>query len=305
MQKDSSKANGRSVGQECGTGGTTDSNQSIPRDYWFDNWFKQATASIIGREHRTTDRNNQDGRVVYDNPCRGWVIGVVTDGCGDEKAGNSELGAQLGAELIAKSINDNLQSGKENPLENAEEFMEFVRIDALAKLNMNIHNMLGHRSEIVRKYFLFTAIGFIITPEKTIVFCLGDGVAAMNNSVQIIDSGVSNEPTYMAYALVETTKPKNSLRFKILWEVPTDEVQTLMVGTDGLNYLLQSADKTVPGKEELVGQISQFWENEFFFKNPDGLRRRLSLIGRDVRTMDGTETGHLKDDTTMIVARRF
>jgi len=74
--------------------------------------------------------------------------------------------------------------------------------------------------------------------------------------------------------------------------------------------LIQIADRPLPGKTELVGEVSQCWQNDRHFKNPDMVRRRLSLINKDITHLD-PQTQHLvkhpgllPDDTTLVAIRR-
>jgi len=67
---------------------------------------------------------------------------------------------------------------------------------------------------------------------------------------------------------------------------------------------------TIPGRSEIVGPISQFWGEDRYFENPDGVRRRLALINNEHQTIDWRKqtiertAGRLPDDTTLIVIRR-
>jgi len=59
-----------------------------------------------------------------------------------------------------------------------------------------------------------------------------------------------------------------------------------------------------------VGPLSQFWEEDRFFKNSHALGHRLNLINRDIPRVNSngrilSEFGHLKDDTTLITGRQL
>jgi hypothetical protein len=88
-----------------------------------------------------------------------------------------------------------------------------------------------------------------------------------------------------------------------------EELHSFLLGTDGVCDLMQSAESHMPGKTEKVGPLSQFWQEERFFCNPDMVRRRLAGIARDVTTRSEAgirkEAGLLTDDTTLIVGRRI
>jgi hypothetical protein len=56
--------------------------------------------------------------------------------------------------------------------------------------------------------------------------------------------------------------------------------------------------------------LSQFWEEDRYFRNPDALRRRLALINSEYTHLDREagvlirEPGLLPDDTTLVAIRR-
>jgi hypothetical protein len=96
----------------------------------------------------------------------------------------------------------------------------------------------------------------------------------------------------------------------VLRVMPTDILDHFLIGSDGLEHLREKSHLSLPGKRQLVGDLSQFWEEDSFIKNPDNIRRRLALINRtsvkpnwNNRCLD-THSGHLKDDTTLIIGRR-
>ena len=92
--------------------------------------------------------------------------------------------------------------------------------------------------------------------------------------------------------------------------MPTKEISSLLIGSDGLENLILAAENNIPGKNEKVGPINQFWEDDRYFKNPDMIRRRLTLVNRTITKTDWDnrkilkEHGLLPDDTTLIVIRR-
>ena len=85
---------------------------------------------------------------------------------------------------------------------------------------------------------------------------------------------------------------------------------SLVIGSDGLVDLDEARELNLPGRKDSVGSVSQFWENDRFFKNPFILGRRLNLINPPrpvVRVRDGVierSEGLLMDDTTLVAMRR-
>jgi hypothetical protein len=74
-----------------------------------------------------------------------------------------------------------------------------------------------------------------------------------------------------------------------------DDVETLLIGTDGLLDLERTPD--VPLKDgNRQGGIDQFEEDPTLLTNAGRLQRRLSLLGE--------LNGRMRDDTTVVVVRR-
>ena len=100
--------------------------------------------------------------------------------------------------------------------------------------------------------------------------------------------------------------------FKITldFEIPTSDLQSILIGTDGVKDFLESGDELLPGKNEKVGQISQFWQEDRYFKNSDLIRRRLLMSNREVRQPLWSnrtvkqQSGLLSDDTTIVSIRK-
>ena len=60
--------------------------------------------------------------------------------------------------------------------------------------------------------------------------------------------------------------------------MPLEELKSFLVGSDGAFELASLADKSIPGSDELIGPISQFWEQEKYLTTRTGIRRRLARI---------------------------
>jgi hypothetical protein len=149
-------------------------------------------------------------------------------------------------------------------------------------------------------------VGTVVTPEHTLVFSAGDGVWALNGHVHALGPFPGNAPPYLAYGLL----PDSLVPFVRQALVPTSEVDSLMLGTDGVGDLARLAEAVVPEAGDIVGPLSQFWREERYFRNPDALRRRLSLLARESVRVDPVShrlvrsPGLLPDDTTLVVLRR-
>ncbi|MBN1209138.1 MAG: protein phosphatase 2C domain-containing protein [Myxococcaceae bacterium] len=258
--------------------------------------FDIAAASVIGREHVRAGRNNQDALSVRAEG--GVLAAVVADGCGS--GAHSEVGAQLGARCVAEAALDVLKGG--TPVEDAG-FLEAVRARVL-KFLTTLTAQLG--SSLVGEHLLFTIVGAVITPERTLVFSAGDGLWVLNGAVHPLGPFPNNAPPYLAYGLLSP----GAVPLERQALVATEEVMALMLGTDGAADLAKLSEARVPERDEPVGPLSQYWTDARYFQNPDALRRRLALLGRESVRADFTAhrlvrtPGLLADDTTLIVLRR-
>lgn len=265
--------------------------------------FEIICATVIGRDHKIAGKNNQDA--IFIRKEKDLIVALVADGCSEGK--NSEVGAKLGIKILGEQIS--------RMLHGAMIWIDPALVIELAKQNTlrileRILNDLGdNTNRNVLDHFLFTVIGLIATCEEALVFGLGDGFASINGEVIDIPKYENNEPQYIGYDLMHN-KP-NGIKYdlKIFKRIPKDRLETAMIGTDGALDLIEIADKTIPGKNELIGSLDQYLEDKFF-RNPDMLRRRFAMINRDairINDLDREnirENGHLPDDTTMIVLRR-
>jgi len=274
------------------------------------NGFEFACGSVIGRDHREANKNNHDSghwHIASD-----FSVAVVCDGCGSGK--HSEVGAAIGARLVVAAIVNTIGKFKSSDSKDrlgGYPFWERVRQDVLAEMRVLINRMGGSFSETVKDYFLFTVVGAVLSPVGVSFFSLGDGIVIVNGAIVRLGPFPRNEPPYLAYALVENSviDPKG-VEFNIVSHHEIGTINSFLLGTDGVGDLIEAADTKVPGKDELVGPINQFWTDDRFFSNPFMIGRRLALIGRDTQTIDWKrqkmerENGILKDDTTLIVGRR-
>ncbi|MDJ0570065.1 MAG: protein phosphatase 2C domain-containing protein [Pleurocapsa sp. MO_192.B19] len=268
--------------------------------------FELAVGSIQGREHLRLTKNNQDAYHTLSN--EQFTIAVVCDGCSSGL--HSEVGAQIGARLLvdrlAKALSSqSIQENQSIP----RELLEQVHQDLLSEIKSSIEAMGGNWLQTLKDYFLFTIIGVVITSTDLLVFSLGDGVIVINGRELDLGCWTNNAPPYLAYGL-SCEVPRQDLLFQVHSLPPLEEVESILIGTDGVRDLIKAAQQQLPGKQELVGSIDQFWRQDRYFTNPDQVRRRLSLINREVTKFDSQkqqldkQVGLLSDDTTLVVLRR-
>lgn len=269
--------------------------------------FELAGGSVIGREHLRVGKNNQDA--YFWSVTDAGIVAVVCDGCSG--AIHSEVGAKLGARMAVTTIQAFLK--KHSPLHREVFYQDSVwksvqhsLLDQLGEVAVFLG---GDRSTAVRNYLLFTMVGVVITPVTTAVFALGDGVIAINEELIHLGPFSNNAPPYLAYGLMEEMDA-TAFNLKTVHAIPTAHVQSLLIGTDGVNDVVQAAEQPLPGRSETVGKLTQFWQDDRYFHNPDQVRRRLTLMNHTATTIDMQtqqsirHSGLLPDDTTLIVIRR-
>jgi hypothetical protein len=274
--------------------------------------FEVAFGSVPGRDHKAVSKNNQDAWAITSG--HNYLIAVVCDGCSQGK--HSEVGAQVGAQLTVSTLAKNFEKITDPMVladtEAISGFLERARLDILAQLRILALAMGGSFSQTISDYFLFTVIGTMITPRVTFVFSIGDGVLTLNEEVVRLGPFPDNKPPYLAYGLIETPFDQvnpNPLKFQLNIFDLTKNVKSILIGTDGIEYLIKAENMKMPGKDGLVGPLSQFWTEDGYYTNSDKVRRRLALVNRDVNKFrkDGSlekENGLLFDDTTLVVIRQ-
>ncbi len=268
--------------------------------------FELAVGSIQGREHLRLAKNNQDAYHILTN--EQYTIAVICDGCSSGQ--HSEVGAQIGVrvivEMLARALSNQLIPENQSIPRN---LLEQVHQDLLSQIGSLTKAMGGNWLQTLKDYFLFTIVGVVITATDLLVFSLGDGVIIINGQELDIGSWTNNAPPYLAYGLSSEASSQDYL-FQVHSLPPLEEVKSILIGTDGVRELIKVAQQQLPGKQELVGSIDQFWQQDRYFTNLDQVRRRLSLINREVTKFDSQrqqlhkQVGLLPDDTTLVVLRR-
>ena len=269
------------------------------------NVYQVAAGSVAGTDHTRSGKNNQDAWAIRTQA--ELAIAVVCDGCGSSPG--SEVGSRIGAALAVEGLWRELaKAGHRLTAEDSPAFaalLERVRQGMLAQLRVLASAMGPDLAPTVRDHFLFTLVAAALTPEAAMLFSIGDGIVACNGRVEQLGPFEENRPPYLGYGLL-TDGP----RFKINLFSPATDVESLLVGTDGVSDLMDAHASVLPGKTEQVGAISQFWSRDLFFKNSDALRRRLALMNRESFRPDWDlrrvrrQKGLLRDDTTLVVIRQ-
>lgn len=273
-----------------------------------------AGGSVVGRNHRNAGRNNQDFYCWQKE--QDFFVGIVADGCGSHP--HSEIGAKIGSRILMEQVTNSLQfyCGQlsmylDHVGDGYNSFWERVRQNTLAQLRILANSMGGSFSQTVLDYFLFSFVGVIAAGDLVTVFSCGDGIYAINGEVETIDPLEGNMPIYLAYGMMHPDNLSSVLRdqalnIRIQTYRPSSEVESFMIGTDGVEYFQKAADKPFPGKEQVVGPLSQFWTENRYFTNKDRVRRTLFLASNRKQSQHGRLIeGYLADDTTLIVGKHI
>jgi hypothetical protein len=161
----------------------------------------------------------------------------------------------------------------------------------------------------VDDYLLFTTVAMVITNDTAEVAALGDGVVFINGVRQSMRPVIGGAPAYVAYNITSKTMTQEQLRYDVIASLPTSTLESFLIGSDGCDDLIASADKCVPGQSATVGPIERLWTDDANFKNSDAVRRKLVMTNGGVwrNKIDGGvwhQQGYLSDDTTLIAGRR-
>jgi len=277
--------------------------------------YQLAGGSVTGAQHIRLNRNNQDELAWWTDGS--YVLGVVADGC--SAGARSEVGSRIGARAVMKHIRSRLHlsgPGREVcPRVRLRSLLRQADRALLSDLELAADLLGGDRRQTVIDYLLFTLVGFVVTPQITCVFSVGDGVYGLNGAKTRLEPWRENEPAYPAYRLPgfgDIGIDRRDACLQVRACVPTGEFSSLFVGTDGVSDLMEAEHSCEPGSQRPVGPLSQFWQEDRFFANQFALPRKLANINRNVvkrtRTRSGwtlvRQNGLLPDDTTLLVCRQ-
>lgn len=276
--------------------------------------FAVISGSITGTAHTKKGLNNQDSFLIHTQ--EDLLIALVSDGC---SAGNkesalyhSEVGSNLIVHIALKEIRTYYG------LHGAD---AFNRPDAWQTLSQRIVHTLLTTAQLVSifpynwldKHCLATLIGCIITPSKTYFIGCGDGMYGYNGSISILKpTNQENYPAYLVFNIIPSDiypMGDTSILLTCFDTVDTASIETAYIGTDGVHDLQIIAQQQIPGQQTMVGDLSQFWQQESYWKNPYHLQNRLNVINTPKTLRDGesawkTYPGLLKDDTTLLIIKK-
>lgn len=274
--------------------------------------FTYTSGSVPGRDHVRSGKNNQDALSIMHTDRA--TVAVVTDGC--SSGTHTEIGATLGARLacieVLRALHrytpENQHLLFDHP--NHWEWREGIPGRILAKIETLMADMETSTSAWIQDHLLFTIVGVLMTNKLTAFFSLGDGLLEVNGETVELESCDANTPPYLAYRLVKTHLPRESLILNVHHVLPTDQLKNFLLATDGLHHMQRNEMSNHPGTDTPIGPLSQFWTDPCYRTNRDKIRRKLAACSTDITRLD-TDThslvkypGLLPDDTTLIVGVR-
>ena len=277
--------------------------------------FQLASGSVTGAQHVNDSRPNQDAHCILRTPTH--TIVVVADGCSEGE--HSEVGAHLGVRYAARAAQWALDFFVTTPNGEAassvtDDGMDHVWTYIREHVREGITESLGQmgrfsdheRRPAVNDLFLFTLVVGIIDHRpggRTTFAAIGDGFLAVNGATIPFPKFPGNKPPYVAYLVVTSSIAPDLLNWKMLHTMPTAELQSFVIATDGMDDFVEHEHAPMPGSSRPVGPLSQFWEEDRYITNRDMVRRKLVVCNGGVGPR-ASRGGLLRDDTTLVVGRR-
>lgn len=266
--------------------------------------FDVIAGSVTGTGHRLCGKNNQDAyHWISDEKV---ITAVVCDGC------SSSLYSEVGAKLIARYVSEKaawlIRQGKGVKGSEILKILEVLIVKFLKTLTEKFQN----QDSAIDEMFLATIIGAMITPAWMTIFSFGDGIFGVNGQINVIDQ--NNAPAYIGYKIKPGLYFVDSaeMGFCIQAEMPTEDVKTLILASDGAFELQEKAENVISifGQEEKIGNLSQFEADERYIKNPTLLQKRLLQLNTEKNQIDWENEeiqkfpGIFKDDATIVLIKR-
>lgn len=312
--------------------------------------FNIVGASIPGSSHLgqgviLLGRNNQDAFSIYPRlgedriwrPGEKPLIGLVSDGV--SSCITSEVGSQLAVRIVSAKLASEfsrvqivlkarLEGGSpidKDPLPLA--FWRRFDANAYAPFSALLTMLSTSDAEFrqnMRELFIFTTLGILHTEEfGSWVFGPrgSDGVFAVNGEVTVLKPQSGNKPISPIYRFVPNefqNQPELMDTIVHRYFLP-GELQSFLIGTDGVEHLIKAEGKKIPGRKEKVRPLDDFWNDPEFLVDDTLLLylRQLNTqwpkvmrpsdeqkaAGKECRLV--IEPRLLLDDTTVIIGRRI
>lgn len=251
--------------------------------------YAVAAGSVVGCEHRRCYRNNQDAVHWHSEPR--VLVTAVADGCSSGR--HNELGALLTVRWLTGSLPHGWEPSVRSDLSS---FVHTVNKGLQTYLRL-VGQFLEADPSLwtlcVHDCFLATYLCAVVHSDGFFVFGVGDGVISVNGEVVVLDSGQNNAPDYVGYSLVDSGA--RALKPMIHASGETRELDTLLIGTDGLEDVLNQSSVLLKDGRPL-GDLTQFERDARYLTNPSLLQKRLNVIG--------PLNNRLSDDASLVLLAR-
>ena len=197
-------------------------------------------ASVIGRGHILSAKNNQDYINTWLDEDNETCLGVVCDGCGSGR--HTEFGSILTGQLVVNALHD--LSVSINDDQDCQWFAKVLQdriVDSLKTITKEIFgNQLNNQNTTLLvnffdEYLLSTFLFYLVKFDRVIIGHCGDGIVIIND--EIIEINQSNKPNYIAYKCL-----KDNSNFLTIKSYSLNEINRLAIATDGLEPLIQKPE---------------------------------------------------------------
>lgn len=277
--------------------------------------FQVASGSISGGDHTIDLRwsNNQDALAI--RRTEDSLICIVADGgsnSNEDSPSHSEVGSRVGSQILLQCLTERLELWMNEVSVGLQSEQQFpwasLATEVVGKIKTVAELMGGDFRRTIIDNFLFTLVCAVITPYRTFLFSIGDGVMYLNGERIHLGPFPNNQPPYIGYRLVPSTINCSLLEFDLRASLPTQEVSSLLIGTDGVGDLIKA--RALPAASASIPEISDFWTKDDYFDNQDQVRRVLALNNRRITKVDwekckmGYTHPVCPDDTTLVAVRR-
>lgn len=236
--------------------------------------FSIRAGKVTGRDHLLNGQNCQDAlhHLKFEIDGLPYFIGAVADGCGEGLY--SEVGSHLAVPFVCQSIRFSLQNHV--PLADLPNLLVY-QLKRFLSLLLDNHAFADEqeRAEFIHNHLLFTLVGFVITPQHTLVFIAGDGIIQINDTCY---STHEEAPNYITYMLVEPSGRAADIPPLALYETPTANLDHLLIGSDA--WIDEQA---------LLGKV---WQGS----SPASLQRLMNKW---------SDAQHFRDDASIITVSRL
>jgi Protein phosphatase 2C len=276
--------------------------------------YSVISGSVTGTAHIKKGSNNQDAFGIVSND--DILIALVSDGCSVSNAESALYHSEVGSNLII-----NIALKEIRTYYGLYGVDAFERPDVWQTISQRIVHTLLSTAQLVSLYpynwldknCLATLIGCIITPTKTYFIGCGDGIYGYNETIQVLKpNNKENYPAYLVFNIIPSDIypiGDEDILLKCHEQIDTETIKSLFIGTDGVHDLQEAEKQHLPGQNNEVGELSQFWQNKAYWVNPYHLQNRLNVINTPKTLRDGenawkTFPGLLKDDTTLIIIKK-